>query len=71
MAKTRQVLSFCDMGKCYKVIKYYGTTNPYRIYHYYNDYNKHGVLTEHRKLMESYGNLVSCFYWFIQNNIGY
>lgn len=68
--KTKQILSFCDYGKCYKVIKYYGTTNPYRIYHFYNDYDNHGFLKEHRKLMESYGNLESCFYWFIEHGIG-
>ena len=70
MVKTRQVMSFCEHGKAYKVIKVYGAANPYRIYHIYNDYNKYGYITEHRKLMESYANLESCFYWFIQNNIG-
>ena len=71
MAKTKQVLHLVDQGKEYRVIKVYGVNNPYRIYHYYNDYNKRGFLTEHRKLRESYGDLVSCFYWFIQHGIGY
>ena len=67
MAKTRQVLSFCENGKEYKVIKHYGKTNPYRIYHIFRDYNKHGFLTEHKKLVVAYADLLSCFYWFTQN----
>lgn len=70
MAKTRQIMSFCEYGKAYKVVRHYGTDNPYKIYHLYNDYNKYGYLTEHRKLMAQYADLQSCFYWFIQNNVG-
>ena len=70
MAKTRQVLSFCDNGQEYKVIKVYGATNPYRIYHIYIGSNKYGYPSEHKRLMVSYASLESCFYWFIQNGIG-
>ena len=70
MTKTRQVLSFVDNGKAYKVVKHYGKENPYRIYHLYNDYNQYGFLTEHKKLVAEYANLASCFYWFLQNNLG-
>lgn len=68
--KTKQVLHIVDQGKEYRVIKYYGANNPYRIFHYYREINEHGFPTEHRKLMEAYGNLESCFYWFIEHGIG-
>ena len=72
MPKSRQIMNFCDMGKHYSVVKFYGVkTNPYRIYHHYNDFDDSGRLKEHKKLMEKYENLASCFYWFIQNNIGF
>lgn len=69
--KTKQILSFVWLGKEYKVIKHYGVNNPYYIYHIYNDFNKAGIITEHKKLMIKYANLASCFYWFIDNNIGF
>lgn len=71
MYKTRKILSFVDNGKAYSVVKYYGDVNPYRIYHIYNDYDKTRRLKEHKKLMVKYASLASCFYWFLQNNIGY
>ena len=70
MSKTRTILHFVDYGKEYKVIKYYGTTNPYRIYHLYADIGVDGFRHEHQKLMEAYVDLRSCFYWFLQHNIG-
>lgn len=70
MSKTQTVLHFVDMGKEYKVIRYFGENNPYRIYEFYNDYNKYGFLTNHRKLMVKYADMISCFYWFVQHNIG-
>ena len=70
MSKTRQVLHFVDFGKEYKVIKYYGEVNPYRIYHLYTDIGKNGFPVHHKKLMESYCSLEGCFYWFLQNGIG-
>ena len=67
--KQRQIMSFCDFGRAYKVIKVYGAkSNPYRIYRIYNAPNKYGFITEHRELCESYENLASCLYWFLQNN---
>lgn len=70
--KTKQIMSFCYYGKEYKVIRNYKEkNNQFCIYQIYNDYNKHGMITEHRKLMVKYENLASCFYWFIDNNIGY
>ena len=71
MAKTKTVLHFCDFGKEYKVIKYYGELNPYRIYHLYRDIGKNGFPVDHKKLMEKYANLASCFYWFLNNDIGF
>lgn len=68
--KTRQVLHFVDLGKEYSVIKHYGKTNPYRIYRHYSDIGPDGVMHDHRKQVETYANLESCFYWFLQNNIG-
>ena len=69
--KTKQVLRFVDNGKEYRVIRHYGDINPYWIYHVYNDYNKAGIVTEHKKLVYKYANLASCFAWFLNNNIGY
>lgn len=71
MQKTKCVLHFVYFGKEYRVIRYYGETNSYRIYHYFNDYNKRGVITEHKKLMAKYDNLASCFCWFLDHNIGF
>ena len=73
MAKARQVLSFCDMGKAYKVIKKLDLDDetPYKIYHIYNDYGRDGYITEHRKLVAQFTTLNSCFYWFYQNRIGW
>ena len=70
MSKTRTVMHIFDFGKEYKVIKYYGDVNPYRIYHLYNDFGADGLLHSHKKLMATYCSLQSCFYWFLQNNIG-
>lgn len=69
MPKTRQIMKFCEYGREYSVIKVYGEVNPYKIYHHYRDLDANGYPHEHRKLMEEYGNLGSCFYWFLQNNI--
>lgn len=68
--KTKTILKYIEQGKEYRIIKVYGDNNPYRIYNYYNDYNEYGYITEHRKLLAKYGDMISCFYWFIQNNIG-
>ena len=71
MAKTMQVVYVNDYGKCYKVIRHFGDIyNPYWIYHEYNDF-KVGRLVHHRKLMGKYANLASCFYWFLNHNIGF
>ena len=70
MSKTRQIMSFCEFGKAYKVIKHYGEDNPYRIYHIYRDTGKYGYPTEHKKMVAKYADLTSCFCWFIQNNVG-
>lgn len=70
MAKTRQVLHFVDFGKEYMVVKHYGKINPYRIYHLYTDIGENGFPVHHRKCMEQYANLESCFYWFLENGIG-
>ena len=68
--KTKQVLHVIEYGEEYRVIKHYGKNNPYRIYQDVRTI-ENGVLKERRILRESYGNLASCFYWFIDNNIGY
>lgn len=70
MAKSRQVLHLVDQGKEYKVIRFYGVTNPYRIYHLYRDIGADGFPHDHKRMVEAYGNLHSCFCWFIQNGIG-
>ena len=76
MQKTRKVMEIEDRGQHYKVI--FDTTrkdsngylkNPYRIYKIQMIPRQYGV-TESKKLMESYANLQSCFYWFIENGIG-
>lgn len=69
--KQKQVMHFVDLGKEYSVIKVYGAkANPYRIYHHYNTIDENGFLRKHRVCVEKYGNMESCFYWFIQNGIG-
>ena len=70
MAKTHQVMDICDYGNQYKVIRFYGTENPYRIYRITREIGQYGYPTEHRKLIVAYANLHSCFCWFAQNNIG-
>ena len=70
MAKTHQVMSFCDLGKEYKVIKKYGDEKPYKIYNLYNDYGRYGYITEHRKLKAEFCTMYECFTWFVQNGIG-
>lgn len=70
MSKTRKVLDFCDCGKCYTVIRHEGDINPYWIYHHYSDYGVDGFLHHHKKLMEKYGDMQSCFWWFLQNVYG-
>jgi len=69
--KTRQVMHFCEYGKEYSVIKIIDSkeNNPYRIYHHYSDIGPNGRLHDHKKQMEKYADLYSCFCWFIQNNI--
>lgn len=66
-----------DRGHHYKVI--FDTTkkdsngflkNPYRIYKVEFVPRQYGV-TESKRLMASYANLASCFYWFIENRIGF
>lgn len=72
MAQSKQVMSFCDFGKCYKVIRRLDKDgNVYHIYHLYRDWGADGRPKDHKKLMASYADLASCFYWFLQNNIGY
>ena len=72
MAKQRQVLDFCDCGKCYKVIRRLNADgNQYHIYHLYRDWDADGRPKDHKKLVVSYANMASCFAWFLQNNIGY
>ena len=68
--KTNQVMQFCDNGIEYKVIKYYGEINPYRIYKCFYAPDRYGYLTKHRKMIVKYANLNSCFWWFVQNNLG-
>ena len=68
MAKTRQILKFCDYGKEYKVVKVIGDyDNPYRIYHIYRDYNQYHYITEHKKLVGQFSCLGECFKWFYLN----
>ena len=69
MSKTRQVMHFCDYGKEYRVIKHYGKENPYRIYQDISVF-ENGIHKGKRVLKEKYADLQSCFYWFLQNNIG-
>ena len=71
MAKTMQVLHLVDHGNEYLVIRHFGKTNPYRIYHCYRDIGADGFPHDHKRLMEQYGNLASCFYWFIDHRIGW
>ena len=72
MAKTRQVLHFVDQGKEYMVIRHFGVSaNPYRIYHLYRTWGDDNRPHDHKVCVEQYGNLASCFYWFLQNNIGF
>lgn len=72
MPKTKLILHLVYQGKEYKVIKHYGVKcNPYRIYHLYADIGSDGFRHEHKKCVEAYENLASCFYWFLQHNIGY
>ena len=67
--KTKKIIHFINRGKEYKVIKIYGINNKYRIYHLYNTI-ENGRLKQHKKQVAKYEDLTSCFYWFIQNNIG-
>ena len=69
MYKSKTVIHFVDYGKEYKVIKIYGSNNQYRIYHLFNTI-ENGRPKAHKKQMEKYADLTSCFYWFINNNIG-
>ena len=71
MAKTRKVLECTDYGDHYKII-FDGTkkTNPYRIYRVYSVFTDYGV-RKSVKLQDSFANLVSCFYWFIEHGVGY
>lgn len=71
MAKVRKVMEFNDYGEHYKVT--FDSTrkrNPYRIYRVYSVYTNCGVRRS-VKLQESYANLISCFYWFIEHGVGY
>ena len=68
--KTKQVLHIIDNGKEYRVIKYYGKNNPYRIYQDIRTIED-GVLKEKRILLDSYANLASCFYWFLDHDVGF
>jgi len=69
--KTKQVMHFCEFGKEYSVIKILDSkeNNPYRIYHHYRDIGADGQIHEHRKQMDKYADLYSCFFWFMQNNV--
>ena len=71
MAKQKQVLHMVDNGKEYRVIKYYGRTNPYRLYQYMNVYGDDGFLHEKRVLLAEYCCMNSIFWYMVQNNIGY
>lgn len=72
MAKTKQVLHLVYFGHEYKVIKHYGVKgNPYRIYQLYCDIGNDGFPHSHKKCVEAYENLASCFYWFLEHRIGF
>ena len=73
MAKTRKILHFVDQGKEFSVVKVYNDPhyNPYKIYEHYRTFDANGYPKDHRKLRESYGNLASCWYWFIEHNVGF
>lgn len=71
MAKVRKVMEFTDHGDHYKVM--FDSTrkrNPYRIYRVYTALTNFGV-SQSVQFQESYANLVSCFYWFIEHGVGY
>ena len=68
MAKTRQVLKFCDQGKEYKVIKEIGVWDrPYKIYNLYRDLDQYGYPRNHKKLVARCDSLGECFKWFYLN----
>ena len=69
MAKTRQIFSYCDYGKQYKVIKQLNTFDrPYKIYHCYRDFDgRHDYPTSHKKLVAQFDSMWEVFGWFRDN----
>ena len=70
MAKVRKVMEFNDYGEHYKVMFDSTKRNPYRIYRVYTVFTGIGA-RKSVQLQESFANLISCFYWFIEHGVGY
>ena len=65
MAKTRQILKFCELGKEYRVIKEINVFDrPYKIYNMYRDWDEYGYPRDHKKLIARFDSLRECFKWF-------
>ena len=68
MSKTRQVMKLCDNGNKYIVVYHESDhNNPYWLYKLTHEPNKYGYMTEHKKLIVKYADMVSCLYYLAQN----
>ena len=69
MAKTRQVFSYSECGKQYKVIKQLDCfDHPYSVYQICYDYDReHNCPVKHKKLIAKFDCMWEVFGWFRDN----
>ena len=69
MAKTRQVFSYSEYGKQYKVIKQLNCfDHPYSVYQICYEYGiEQNYPVKHRKLIAKFDCMWEVFKWFYEN----
>lgn len=66
MAKTHQVMKLSTCGKRFTVVFHKDTkNNPFWLYEHSCDYDEHGYLKEHKKLVDRWQNFESVLHYLL------